>query len=94
MQFRRVLTASISIMERSTTLMHILSASVSLLIPVVCNNPCSLIYLVLDPNVKNAYTLDKWETDVYVEGMSQLEKAVSNSLPWPCMDDILNLTLV
>ena len=41
----------------------------------------NLIYIVLDPNVKNAYALDKWETDVYVEDMSQLEKVVSNSLP-------------
>jgi hypothetical protein len=74
--------------------MHILSASVSLLIPVIFNDLCSPIYIVLDPNVKNAYALDKWDTDVYVEGMSQLEKVVSNSLPRSCMAYILNLVLV
>jgi hypothetical protein len=37
------------------------------------------IYLVLDPNVKNAYALDKWESDVYAQAMSRLEEVVSNS---------------
>ena len=54
--------------------MHILSASVSLLISVICSTP-----LVLDPNIKNAYALDKWETDAYVEVISRLEDVVRHS---------------
>ena len=54
----------------------------------LCKSPdiCYLIYahhwtpLVLDPNVKNAYALDKWETDAYIEAMSQLKDIVSHSL--------------
>jgi hypothetical protein len=38
------------------------------------------IYLVLDPNVKNAYALDKWGSDVYAGAMSRLEEVVSKSL--------------
>jgi hypothetical protein len=34
--------------------------------------------LVLDPNVKNAYALDKWESEAYGEAMSRLEEVVSN----------------
>ena len=55
----------------------------------LCKSPdiCYLIYtqtpLVLDPNVKNAYALDKWETDAYIEAMSQLKDIVSHSL-WSC----------
>ena len=73
--------------------MHILSASVSLLILTICDDLCSSMYLVLDPNVKNVYALDKWETDAYVEGMSRLEEVVSNS-KWSCIGHLLNLALV
>jgi hypothetical protein len=34
--------------------------------------------LVLNPNVKNAYALDKWESDAYAKAMIQLEQVVSN----------------
>ncbi|KIL54454.1 hypothetical protein M378DRAFT_92506 [Amanita muscaria Koide BX008] len=35
------------------------------------------ICLVLDPNVKNAYALDKWDAESYAAGMVKLEKVVS-----------------
>jgi len=60
--------------------MLIFSASVGLM-TLICDALFLLIpmYLVLDPNVKNAYALDKWESDVYAEAMSRLEEVVSNS---------------
>ena len=59
--------------------MHISSASVSLLLELIHNDIFLSMRLVLDPNVKNAYALDKWQSDVYVEAMSRLEEVVSNS---------------
>ena len=38
---------------------------------------CSLELLVLDPNIKNAYALDKWDAESYAAGIVQLEKVVS-----------------
>jgi hypothetical protein len=40
----------------------------------------SLWFTVLDPNVKNAYALDKWDTESYTAGMTQLEKVVRGCL--------------
>ena len=39
--------------------------------------------LVLNPNVKNVYALDKWETDAYIKAMSWLKDIVRHSL-WCC----------
>lgn len=36
----------------------------------------TLWFTVLDPNVKNAYALDKWDAESYAAGMVQLEKVV------------------
>jgi hypothetical protein len=75
---KRALRALKSIMERLMTRMHISSASVSQLLEWFAMTYS--IYLVLDPNVKNAYALDKWESDVYARAMSRLEEVVSKSL--------------
>ena len=37
-------------------------------------------FIVLDPNVKNAYALNKWDAESYAAGMSQLEKVVRAAL--------------
>ena len=37
-------------------------------------------FIVLDPNVKNAYALDKWDAESYAAGMGQLEKVVCAAL--------------
>ncbi|KAF8805040.1 hypothetical protein BYT27DRAFT_7105690, partial [Phlegmacium glaucopus] len=38
------------------------------------------ICLFLDPNIKNAYALDKWDAKSYTAGMAQLEKVVRAAL--------------
>ena len=37
-------------------------------------------FIVLDPNIKNAYALDKWDAESYAAGMGQLEKVVRAAL--------------
>ncbi|KAF8810842.1 hypothetical protein BYT27DRAFT_7209063 [Phlegmacium glaucopus] len=37
------------------------------------------ICLFLDPNIKNAYALDKWDAKSYTAGMAQLEKVGLNN---------------
>ncbi|KAF8810839.1 hypothetical protein BYT27DRAFT_7039238, partial [Phlegmacium glaucopus] len=38
------------------------------------------ICLFLDPNIKNAYALDKWDAKSYTAGMAQLEKVVPRNV--------------
>lgn len=81
-QFIKVLRIWINGITKWMIRMPILSAS-------VCIHPTSWsssnfqikwypphYFTVLDPNVKNAYALDKWDAESYTAGMTRLEKVV------------------
>ena len=56
----------------------------------------TLLFTVLDPNVKNAYALNKWDAESYTAGMVQLEKVVCSCFSiWPvwAVDEELNVFL-
>ena len=40
----------------------------------------TLRFTVLDPNIKNTYALDKWDSESYAAGMVQLKKVVCSCL--------------